>query len=83
MLDADEAVPTDLEQFAPAHVPAEQLLILGGFGQDAGLDAWNVAWFAGAKPLVATVRTLKQAMTICTPAPGQYAALAIFEGGAA
>ncbi len=59
---------------------SEQMLILGSFGADAGLEAWNVAWFAGPKALVAKVRTLKQAMTICTPAPGRYAALAVLEG---
>lgn len=55
---------------------AERTLTLGGFAHEPGLQAWQVAWFAGPKPLVVKVRTLKQAMTICSPAPGQYAALA-------
>jgi aspartate/methionine/tyrosine aminotransferase len=33
--------------------------------------------------LVVKVRNLKQAMTICSPAPGQYAALAGLQGDAA
>lgn len=55
---------------------AGRTLTLGGFTHEPGLQAWQVAWFAGPKPLATRVRTLKQAMTICSPAPGQYAALA-------
>jgi aspartate/methionine/tyrosine aminotransferase len=73
-------VPAALSRFADLGPGLEQLLVLGDFGEDAGLDAWNVTWFAGPNPLTAKVRTLKQAMTICTPAPGQYAALAVLEG---
>jgi aspartate/methionine/tyrosine aminotransferase len=83
MLDAPQAVPGELAALATSAGVAAKLLVLGGFGTAAGLDAWNVAWFAGPNPLVAKVRGLKQAMTICTPAPGQYAALAALEGGAA
>jgi aspartate/methionine/tyrosine aminotransferase len=88
-LDPDAVIIADLLDGAGSLEPlrelgetsaSEQVLILGNFGADAGLDAWNVAWFAGPKPLAAKVRTLKQAMTICTPAPGQYAALAVLEG---
>jgi len=68
---------------------AERTLTLGSFsgspphtvGMGAALAAWRVAWFAGPNALVATVRALKQAMTICSPAPGQYAALASLQGG--
>lgn len=58
---------------------AERTLTLGAFPDTPALTAWQVAWFAGPKGLVGTVAKLKQAMTICTPAAGQYAALAATE----
>lgn len=58
---------------------AERTLTLGGFPDTPGLTAWQVAWFAGPKTLVGPVAKLKQAMTICSPAAGQYAALAATE----
>jgi N-succinyldiaminopimelate aminotransferase len=57
---------------------ASRTVILGSFATP-GLAAWQVSWVAGPAELVTTVRDMKQAMTICTPAPGQYAALAGFE----
>jgi len=65
--------------FASLPGMAERTLTLGGFTHEPGLEAWQVAWFVGPKPLATKVRTLKQAMTICSPAPGQYAALAATE----
>ena len=65
-----------LRPFASLPGMAERTLTLGGFAHEPGLQAWQVAWFAGPKALAMQVRTLKQAMTICSPAPGQYAALA-------
>lgn len=79
LIDAAQAVPDLAGLRSGIGAAGDQLLLLGSFGVDGGLEAWNVAWFAGPKPLVATVRTLKQAMTICTNAPGQYAALASVE----
>jgi aspartate/methionine/tyrosine aminotransferase len=60
---------------------AERTLTLGAFPDTPSLTAWQVAWFAGPKALVSTVAKLKQAMTICSPAAGQYAALAATEEG--
>jgi aminotransferase len=54
---------------------ASRTVILGSFATP-GLAAWQVSWIAGSVSLVTTVRDMKQAMTICTPAPSQYAALA-------
>jgi aspartate/methionine/tyrosine aminotransferase len=72
-----------------AHTPfaarpgmAERTLTLGSFAAVPGLGAWNVAWFAGARPLAVSVRDLKQAITICSPAASQYAALAAVDGPA-
>jgi aspartate/methionine/tyrosine aminotransferase len=69
----------DSRPFASLPGMAERTLTLGGFAHEPGLAAWQVAWFAGPKALATKVRTLKQAMTICSPAPGQYAALAATE----
>jgi N-succinyldiaminopimelate aminotransferase len=68
--------------FAARPGMAERTVTLGSFASVPGLGAWNVAWFAGARPLVAAVRDLKQAMTICSPAASQYAALAGIGGPA-
>lgn len=71
--------------FAPLAARPElagRTLTLGSFADVPGLGAWNVAWFAGARPLVTAARDLKQAMTICSPAASQYAALAGVDGPA-
>lgn len=60
---------------------AERTLTLGGFANVPGLAAWQVSWFAGPKELAEPVRDLKQAMTICSPAASQYAALAGVSSG--
>jgi DNA-binding transcriptional MocR family regulator len=67
------------QPFAAQPGMAERTLTLGGFAETPGLAAWKVAWFAGPPALVAQARTLKQAMTICTPAASQYAALGALE----
>ncbi len=83
-IDVDLLGEESLERpFASLPGMADRTLTLGSFANLTGLDAWQVAWFAGAKPLVVKVRNLKQAMTICSPAPGQYAALASLQGDAA
>lgn len=65
--------------FATLPDMATRTLTLGSFPDTASLQAWQVAWFAGPKPLVDKVAKLKQAMTICSPAAGQHAALAAME----
>jgi len=72
-----------VQPFAARPGMAQRALTLGGFAETPSLGAWNVAWFAGPPDLVAQVRTLKQAMTICTPAASQYAALASLQENAA
>ena len=66
--------------FATREGMAERTLTIGSFADIPGIGAWNVAWFAGARKLTAAARDLKQAMTICSPAPSQYAALAGIDG---
>lgn len=70
------APTSSVRPFAGLPEMAERTLTLGGFPDAPGLAAWQVAWFAGPKALAGAVGALKQAMTICSPAPGQYAALA-------
>lgn len=76
--ESDQPLLSDDVARAFASLPGmtERTLTLGGFAHESGLNAWQVAWFAGPKPLALKVRALKQAMTICSSAPGQYAALA-------
>ncbi len=89
-VDIDLTVVAD-ETLAPALAPesafssiavlpdmASRTVVLGSYAAP-GLAAWQVSWIAGPTALVTTVRDVKQAMTICTPAPSQYAALASFD----
>lgn len=69
---APDAAPLSLAAWPET---ASRTVVLGSFATP-GLAAWQVSWVAGPASLVTAVRDMKQAMTICTPAPGQYAALA-------
>lgn len=73
------AAMSTVHPFAGLPDMAARTLTLGSFPDTQGLQAWQVAWFAGPKALVDKVAKLKQAMTICSPAVGQYAALAAME----
>jgi aspartate/methionine/tyrosine aminotransferase len=68
--------------FASRDGMAERTLTIGSFADIPGLASWNVAWFGGARKLTAKARDLKQAMTICSPAASQYAALSGIDGPA-
>ena len=57
-------------------------LVVGSFSKLYGLASWRVGYFAGPQALVTPVRDLKQAMSICTSAMAQYAALAAMTGPA-
>lgn len=79
---ADEATAGLLRQgichrpFAAFPGAEDRTLTLGSFADIPGLLGWKVAWLAGPSELVGRVRELKQALTICSPAPSQFAALA-------
>jgi aspartate/methionine/tyrosine aminotransferase len=79
---ADESAASFLRPEVPfaslAALPDAQdrTLTLGGFAQVPGLAAWGAGWLAGPSDLALRVRKLKQALTICSPAPSQFAALA-------
>ena len=74
--DETSAPLDDYTPFASLPGMAARTLTLGSFDGAPGLGAWQVSWFAGPKPLLTSVRDLKQSITICTSAPSQYAALA-------
>jgi aspartate/methionine/tyrosine aminotransferase len=59
---------------------ADRTLVVGSFSYLHGLASWRVGYFAGPKSIVQPVRDLKQAMTICTSAMSQYAALEAMTG---
>ena len=57
----------------------ERTVTINGF--DAyGLAGWRVGYMAGPVALLAPMTQLKQAMSICSPAVSQYAALAAITG---
>lgn len=62
------------------HVGAgDQTVTIGGFAA-WGLDGWRVGYLLGPEPLVTPMTAFKQALSICSPALGQYAALAALTG---
>jgi aminotransferase len=63
---------TSIASFSQA---AGRTLIVGSFSRLHDLASWRVGYFAGPKEIAQPVRDLKQAMTICTSAMAQYAAL--------
>ena len=74
--------------FPMLHVAAlpgmtERTLTLGSFAGIPGLDAWQVSWLAGPNSLVSPARGLKLAITLCSAAVSQHAALAGLSSGSA
>lgn len=57
-----------------------QVFTIGSFSTGHGLGGWRVGWFTAPSDQVAKLRELKQAMSICTTAVSQFAALAALEG---
>ncbi len=72
-----EARHTSIASFPKA---SGRTLIVGSFSRLHDLASWRVGYFAGPKEIAQPVRDLKQAMTICTSAMAQYAALAALTG---
>lgn len=69
----------------PASLPgmAERTLTLGSFSGIPGLVPWSVSWIAGPNALALPVRNLKLAISLCSPAVSQQAALAGIKSGEA
>ena len=78
----DESLAGDVRHTSIASLPgaAPRTLVVGSFSRLYNLAAWRVGYFAGPRSLVQPARELKQAMTICTSAMSQFAALEALTG---
>lgn len=54
---------------------AERTLTLGTFNGMPSPDTWSLSWIAGSESLMASVRGMKLALSLCSPAVSQQAAL--------
>jgi aminotransferase len=59
---------------------AERTLTIGGFSLSYALAGWRVGYLAGPQPIMAAMMKLKQALSICSAAVSQFAALAAVTG---
>lgn len=57
-----------------------RVLTTGSFSDAWAMHGWRVGYFSAPQSHLATMRELKQAMSICTSTMSQYAALAALEG---
>jgi aminotransferase len=78
----DESLDGDVRHTSIVSFPeaAQHTVVVGSFSRLHALAAWRVGYFAGVRSLVKPVRNLRQAMTICTSAMSQYAALEAITG---
>ena len=59
---------------------AERTITINGFATAYAMHGWRVGYMAGPQPLLGPMMQLKQALSICSPAVSQYAALAAISG---
>lgn len=59
---------------------AERTITINGFSTGYAMDGWRVGYAAGPARLLKPLQELKQALSICSPAVSQYAALAALTG---
>lgn len=57
-----------------------QLLTIGSCSVSHGMAGWRVGWLTAPPTRISALRELKQAMSICTTAVSQFAALAALAG---
>lgn len=78
----DESLAGDVRHKSIVSFPeaAQRTLVVGSFSRLHNLASWRVGYFAGHRSLAVPARNLKQAMTICTSAMSQYAALEAMTG---
>jgi aminotransferase len=57
----------------------ERTVTINGFSDAHGMRGWRVGYLAGAASFLSPMTKLKQALSICSPAVSQYAALAAIE----
>jgi aspartate/methionine/tyrosine aminotransferase len=55
-------------------------VVIGSFSVGYGMGGWRIGFFSAPDRLMGKLRNLKQAMSICTTAVSQFAALAAIEG---
>jgi aspartate/methionine/tyrosine aminotransferase len=70
-----------LARFGDSELGAN-LVTIGSFSAGYGLAGWRVGWLSAPPETMKLFRELKQAMSICTTAVSQFAALAVLEGPA-
>ena len=70
-----------LARFGNSELGAK-LVTIGSFSAGYGLAGWRVGWFSAPPETMKLFRELKQAMSICTTAVSQFAALAVLDGPA-
>jgi len=59
---------------------AERTITINGFSRPYAMHGWRVGYVAGPARLIGPIMQLKQALSICSPAVSQYAALAAITG---
>jgi aspartate/methionine/tyrosine aminotransferase len=59
---------------------AEHTVTINGFSAAYAMHGWRMGYMAGPRDLLGPMIDLKQALSICSPAVSQYAALAAIEG---
>jgi aspartate/methionine/tyrosine aminotransferase len=70
-----------LARFGDSELGAN-LVTIGSFSAGYGLAGWRVGWLSAPPETMKLFRELKQAMSICTTAVSQFAALAVLDGPA-
>jgi len=58
----------------------ERTVIVGSLSARYAMSGWRAGYVVGPTALVRPITMMKQALTICSPAPSQWAALAALEG---
>jgi aminotransferase len=58
----------------------ERTIIVGSLSARHAMSGWRAGYVVGPAALVRPITMMKQALTICSPAPSQWAALAALEG---
>lgn len=64
---------------AIGHVPAERLLVLGGFSKTWGMPGWRMGWAAGPEQLIDAMKIMQQFSFVCAPSMAQHACLKAFD----
>jgi aminotransferase len=58
----------------------ERTITVNGFSKVYSMTGWRVGWVAAPAPIMAGMQAVKDTLTICTPAPNQWGALAALTG---